>query len=244
MHMTLEMGPAVNGVRAYLRTLRKGRKMSQEGLARAMGFTKRALQDWEGGQTDELKTSFLVRALEVLQGSFDDIRSLVLDNASVAEGRRVAIERLSIGDDVQHSQPLAQLLRTVLDDHEWTIQDLVDASAKLGPKFRLSLEALAQIEQGFFRWTDVDTFARLALVTDVPFEDWARATGLSVGQHTPAERKSRLDRALATKPVSPADRIAAQFEKLSPENQAWILAIVEAAPRAKNGDPQDWTATE
>jgi transcriptional regulator with XRE-family HTH domain len=97
----LVRGAAVSAdaVRAYVAELRDGRGFTQEEFARAIGMPKRTYQAWETGETEELKTSFLLRAIRVLHGSFQFLG--LLENASAEEGERLARSWLALTSEQQ-----------------------------------------------------------------------------------------------------------------------------------------------
>lgn len=83
-----------DGLRAYLRALRMGRKETQAGLADAIGLSRRAYIDWETGETHELKTGPLIRAIIHLRASLRHVEHLVGSSATAKEGAALAEEWL------------------------------------------------------------------------------------------------------------------------------------------------------
>lgn len=76
-----------SGLRAYLRRLRTGLGVTQEELSEAMGMSRRAVIDWEAGETKSLKNGPLIRAVRFLGASLADIEDLIEREASDEEGR-------------------------------------------------------------------------------------------------------------------------------------------------------------
>lgn len=83
-----------DGVRAYIRVLRDASPYSQKSFAKEIGLSERAYADYETGETQELKQSSLIRALELLRAPYEDIRDLILGNSDAQSGRDLAISRL------------------------------------------------------------------------------------------------------------------------------------------------------
>lgn len=85
--------PGADGVRAYIRTLRIAHGYSQPEFAKRVGLSARGYIDYELGDTQELKQSTLVRAIEALSAPFEDIRDLILCDADADAGRAKALKR-------------------------------------------------------------------------------------------------------------------------------------------------------
>lgn len=85
----------MDGVRAYLLALRRGRRVSQEAFGKAIGLSRRSIIEWEKGRSDELKGSPLVRAVVFLRGSWGHIVELVEQQAGVERGEELAREVLT-----------------------------------------------------------------------------------------------------------------------------------------------------
>lgn len=84
------MAGAMDGVREYLRTVRKEKDVRQRELAEVAGISLRAFQDWEAGKTDDLKGSLLIRIMSYLQVPFEHIRLLTESSATPDEGHQLA----------------------------------------------------------------------------------------------------------------------------------------------------------
>jgi transcriptional regulator with XRE-family HTH domain len=54
-----------------IRTLREARKLTQEGLAKAVGVTKSAVSQWEGGSTKNIKLETFLGLLGVLRTDYE-----------------------------------------------------------------------------------------------------------------------------------------------------------------------------
>jgi transcriptional regulator with XRE-family HTH domain len=86
---------AVEALRGYLRELRVAQDISQRELAEVMRLSTRAVADWELGNTDDLKSMPLARAVQRLHGSMEDVGALLFDERATAEaGRVLAQQRL------------------------------------------------------------------------------------------------------------------------------------------------------
>lgn len=80
---------SADGLRAYIRTLRQGRKVSQPKLAAAIDMPLRTYKSWEAGKTVTIKTSFLLRAIRYLRGSLDQLADMPVD-ATADDGVQLA----------------------------------------------------------------------------------------------------------------------------------------------------------
>ena len=118
------MAAPSEGVRGYLRELRMRLGITQKDFAEAIGLSHRALVDWEGARTDDLKGTQLVRAVSFLHASFDDIRALIETSASEDEGRARAIAWLS-------QQDSDQIDRMVADDDDSLIAAIQEMRVEL-----------------------------------------------------------------------------------------------------------------
>lgn len=67
------------GIRLYLIALRKGRKISQEKLAMAVGVSRPTIREWESGRTEEMKGSMLLRAMAFLGASRVHMSQIITD---------------------------------------------------------------------------------------------------------------------------------------------------------------------
>jgi transcriptional regulator with XRE-family HTH domain len=81
---------SADALRAYIRTLRDGRKYTQERFAQSIGIGYRTLVDYELGETKSLRDSALVKAVGVLGASWDDVTDLVETELGAEEGERRA----------------------------------------------------------------------------------------------------------------------------------------------------------
>lgn len=83
-----------NAIRAYLRELRARRRMTQQQVADGIGVSVLSWKKYERGKTEDPQSSFLLRAVQVLNGSFDHLRELADECATEEDGRRLAEQRL------------------------------------------------------------------------------------------------------------------------------------------------------
>lgn len=85
---------STNALRSYLRELRVMQGVTQKDLANAMGASFRTVLEWEAGRIDELKSVPLVRAIEYLNGSMNDVSLMLLQSDANADvGRELAHKR-------------------------------------------------------------------------------------------------------------------------------------------------------
>lgn len=104
-----------DALQTYMRELRKQRHLSQHDVAHKIGLSLRAFSDWETGKSEELKGTLLVRLVEYLQGSWDQITRIVLENMEPDEAAKLAHEhvnsnRSSAPQDAEISQFMEQIL--------------------------------------------------------------------------------------------------------------------------------------
>lgn len=92
-------GRTMEAVREYLKALRMGRGISQDALADAVGLSRRAWINWENGETEDIKTGVMLKAIRAVQGAITDVEALA--DASIDEGIKLARTRLA--------QPLVEL---------------------------------------------------------------------------------------------------------------------------------------
>lgn len=81
----------MDGIRLYLRELRKLRNISQRKLAEQIGMSLRGFSDYELGKTEGLKTSMFIRAVVCLGGEWDDLIALaqgMTDDEAMALAKR------------------------------------------------------------------------------------------------------------------------------------------------------------
>lgn len=110
-----------DGVRAYIRALRDASPYTQKQFAKEIGLSERAYIDYETGDTQELKQSSLIRALEILRAPYEDVRDLILGNSGAETGRELAIKRL---------EPSIQERIHALEATEEGRQALIDAAKR------------------------------------------------------------------------------------------------------------------
>ena len=87
--MSTSTAQSADALRAYSRTLRQGRKITQPDLADAIGMNLRTYKSWEMGDTKDIKTPYLLRAVRVLCGSFEQVAN-IQDAATAEEGAALA----------------------------------------------------------------------------------------------------------------------------------------------------------
>jgi transcriptional regulator with XRE-family HTH domain len=85
---------SADALRGYVRTLRKGRGVSQAKLADAIKMALRTYKDWELGTTIGIEAPYLIRAITFLKGSFDQLVDLP-DTATNEDGIRLADQWLT-----------------------------------------------------------------------------------------------------------------------------------------------------
>lgn len=90
LHMNLERVMSADGMRMYIATLRKGRGITQEDLAERIGMNARTYLAWETGKIQDIKAPFLLRAVDVLHGSADDLIRLADDAMGIDAGKELA----------------------------------------------------------------------------------------------------------------------------------------------------------
>ena len=98
----------------YITTLRQAQNINQDRLAEAMGIARRTYLAWESGETKDIKTPLLIRALRFLGGSFNHLA--LLDGASEDAARTLAEDWLMrrSGAQQQHSdQPPGEVRRVI-----------------------------------------------------------------------------------------------------------------------------------
>jgi transcriptional regulator with XRE-family HTH domain len=85
---------SADALRGYVRTLRKGRGVSQGKLADAIKMALRTYKDWELGTTISIDAPYLIRAVQYLNGSLEQVASLP-DTATNEDGARIAQQWLT-----------------------------------------------------------------------------------------------------------------------------------------------------
>lgn len=113
-----------DGLRAYLRRLREGRDITQDVLADAMGFSRRALIDWELGETRSIKEKQLIRAMKYLGASIEDIDYLIDSDATTEEG----IER---AEALLLTSESGQLPKLVVEEPDSVVAAIRDLRARI-----------------------------------------------------------------------------------------------------------------
>jgi transcriptional regulator with XRE-family HTH domain len=103
--------PNPDAVRAYLRDLRIGRRLSYTKFAKMIGLSRRALIGWEMGETEELKQGPLIRAVDALGASWKHLARLIEPDAGADTGRALARERLA---EIAASMTDDELKKTLL----------------------------------------------------------------------------------------------------------------------------------
>lgn len=99
---------SADALRAYLRTLRDGRDLTQEQVAQAIGLAYRSYVDWELGTTKELKGTFLIRIVQLLRGSWDHAQRLAKPSATIEQARDMALDALA--SDITSKEDLDALI--------------------------------------------------------------------------------------------------------------------------------------
>lgn len=79
------------GLRGFVRELRKGRKVSQPDLAEAIGMSPRTYKAWELGNTETIKTHFVIRAVRYLHSNLDLLADID-DKTTFEQGAQIARE--------------------------------------------------------------------------------------------------------------------------------------------------------
>jgi len=82
---------SAHALRGYIKTLRTKRGVTQAEIAEQISMPLPTYKDWERGITKDIKTPYLVRAVQYLHGSFEQIASLS-DTATIEDGEALARE--------------------------------------------------------------------------------------------------------------------------------------------------------
>ncbi len=85
------MAMSADALRGYIKALRSERGVTQPELAQRIGMPLTTYKDWERGITKDIKTPYLIRAVQFLRGSFDHIAGMG-DTATSADGVNLARE--------------------------------------------------------------------------------------------------------------------------------------------------------
>lgn len=110
---TLESTMAYSdALRGYIIELRTRQGVSQKALAEAMGIARNTYIAWETGETKDIKTPLVVRAIRYLGGLLDHLA--LLDSAE-DQGRTVAREWLALSpEERQQMARIESKLRRVI----------------------------------------------------------------------------------------------------------------------------------
>jgi transcriptional regulator with XRE-family HTH domain len=81
-------------LRGYVKTLRVKRGATQAELAEHIGMPLTTYKDWERGVTKDIKTPFLLRAVQFLRGSIDQVAGIP-EGATAEDGARLADQWLN-----------------------------------------------------------------------------------------------------------------------------------------------------
>jgi transcriptional regulator with XRE-family HTH domain len=84
-------------LRAYVVTLRKGRKITQAELAQRIGMGERTYVSWERGSTKSIKEHFARAIISALDGSREHLD--MLDQMNPAEAQQLAHEWMSLSSE-------------------------------------------------------------------------------------------------------------------------------------------------
>jgi|SRR5688572_5351769 len=112
-----ERGMSSDAMRAYVVTLRKGRGVSQDDLARKIGMAPRTYLAWETGEIKDIKAPFLMRAISTLRGIPAHLMRLSEEDQDVEHGEALAqavLRGLEAGgglDYVQTPEDVEELVR-------------------------------------------------------------------------------------------------------------------------------------
>jgi DNA-binding XRE family transcriptional regulator len=114
-----------NAVRAYIRTLRSERNLSQDVVADAIHVARRTYIAWEAGNTiKDIKAPALIRAIKFLGGAFDHLGSF--ENASEEQATQMARDWVRFTPEQQ-----AQVTR-IREKIEYVVAKGEDDPVKLG----------------------------------------------------------------------------------------------------------------
>lgn len=80
---------------AYLKRLRRSRRISQQAMADALGITRLAWGQIERGETERPGADLFFAGMKFLRGSWDHIRELADDHATIEDAVRLAAHRVS-----------------------------------------------------------------------------------------------------------------------------------------------------
>jgi transcriptional regulator with XRE-family HTH domain len=127
-------------LRAYVVTLRKGRGITQEDIARRIGMKVRTYVAWERGTTQSIKEHFARALITALDGS-QEHRDL-LDTMSIEEAQNLAREWLSLSEEQRrNAQEAAHKFARVIelsDSDPAGLEDVIEKirqDAQADPQF-------------------------------------------------------------------------------------------------------------
>lgn len=104
-------------LRAYVITLRKGRRITQANLAKQIGMAERTYVSWERGNTKSIKEHFARALIVALEGSREHLD--MLDQMSPEAARQLAHEWLALSsEEQQQTQTNAQKLHRIVELQE------------------------------------------------------------------------------------------------------------------------------
>jgi transcriptional regulator with XRE-family HTH domain len=111
--------PAADAVRSYVKQLRASTGISAGDVAKQIGISARAYEEWEAGNTGDIKSVLLLRALDVLKGSATEVQRLAIADVEleIARSERQLLDARSLAlaesvatEDLQAAlQALAEL---------------------------------------------------------------------------------------------------------------------------------------
>ncbi len=104
-----------NALRGYIKALRVGRGKTQPDVASRIGMAVTTYKDWERGITKDIKTPYLVRAVQFLEGSFDQIAGFS-DDTTADDGAKLARQLIAeafASDDQETPEEASRLTRLI-----------------------------------------------------------------------------------------------------------------------------------
>lgn len=110
---------AVDPLRAYVITLRKLRRVSQQQAADELGLSRRAYFSWERGETQDITLGRARKLIALVEGSFEHLDTI--DSLSIDEARALTIEWAQLPVEQQRSlsrarQRLQRIIALAEDD--------------------------------------------------------------------------------------------------------------------------------
>jgi transcriptional regulator with XRE-family HTH domain len=90
--------PAADAVRSYVKQLRASTGISAGDVAKQIGISARAYEEWEAGNTGDIKSVLLLRALDVLKGSATEVQRLAIADVEleIARSERQLLDARSL----------------------------------------------------------------------------------------------------------------------------------------------------